>query len=162
MNSFSKGEIDSSISYFDRADESSIPNGSLTPYLWQRGISYYYADRFFEGSQQFRYDVKVNPLDVEEIVWDIACLSRWNLVGTTNVQNSIFSQQQNNSSSSSSSSLINPNLSPPNVQNMKMSLPPGKSDRRKIMGTVYSLFRGDGATELDLAQAGHQGRQVAH
>jgi hypothetical protein len=96
----------------------------LRPFLWQRGISYYYQDKFAKGSEQFRYDVKVNPLDVEEIVWDIACLSR-----------------------------LQPDTVPPPTM---MSLPKGKQDRRKIMSTVYALFRGE-TTEHDLAVAGHGG-----
>ena len=75
MNTFREGNVEESIQMFDRADNAA-PDGSLRPFLWQRGISYYYADRFKEGSDQFRFDVRVNPLDVEEIVWDIACLSR--------------------------------------------------------------------------------------
>ena len=66
MQYFKQGDVESSIELFDQAEKI---DSSLTPYLWQRGISYYYADRFKEGSDQFRYDVKVNPLDVEEIVW---------------------------------------------------------------------------------------------
>mmetsp|Transcript_15088 Transcript_15088/g.17564 ORF Transcript_15088/g.17564 Transcript_15088/m.17564 type:complete len:210 (+) Transcript_15088:140-769(+) len=124
MKYFQVADIDESIKLFDKADKA-VPDGSLTPYLWQRGISLYYADRFQEGSDQFRYDVKVNPLDVEEIVWDIACQHRSNNAGNS----------------------VN-----------KLSLPPGKTDRRKIMGTVYSLYRGDGATEHDLVNAGHVGR----
>ena len=93
MQSFRDGDVSSSLMYFDRADES---DGSLRPYLWQRGISYYYLDQFRQGSHQvhtlpnlwsilckifclgslfcllyplqFRLDVSVNPLDVEEIV----------------------------------------------------------------------------------------------
>jgi len=38
-----------------------------------------------------------------------------------------------------------------------MSLPVGKRDRRKIMGTVYALFRED-STEMDLAMVGQQGK----
>jgi tetratricopeptide (TPR) repeat protein len=75
MASFRGGDIQQSIQYFDRADQA-VPDGSLRPYLWQRGISYYYNDDFEKASEQFRDDVKVNPLDVEEIVWDIASLSR--------------------------------------------------------------------------------------
>lgn len=123
MEAFRNGDVEESIEYFDKAD-TKVPDGSLTPFLWQRGLSYYYADRFLDASKQFRIDVKVNPLDVEEIVWDIASLSR-----------------------------LNPSEIPPPSM---MSLPEGKKDRRKIMGTVYSLFRGE-ATELDLASAGHQG-----
>ena len=53
MQKFKEGNIDESIEYFDRA-EKSVPGGALKPYLWQRGISYYYADRFEEGSEQVR------------------------------------------------------------------------------------------------------------
>lgn len=125
MKRFTESKIEDSIELFDRAD-AAVPNGSLTPFLWQRGISLYYTDRFQEGSNQFRYDVKVNPSDVEEIVWDIACQNRLKLQNPDYVVN-------------------------------KMSLPAGKTDRRRIMGTVYSLFRGDGASELDLVSAGHTG-----
>ena len=41
-----------------------------------RDRSYYYNDEFAKGSKQFRDDVLRSPLDVEEIVWDIACLLR--------------------------------------------------------------------------------------
>lgn len=54
-----------------------------------------------DSIDQFRIDVKVNPLDVEEIVWDIASLSR-----------------------------LNPSEVPPATI---MSLPKGRTDRRKIM-----------------------------
>lgn len=123
MQAFQEGKVQDSIDLFDRADRA-VPDGSLRPFLWQRGISYYYNDDFSRGSEQFRYDVKVNPLDVEEIVWDIACLSR-----------------------------LQPDTLPPPTM---MSLPKGKQDRRRIMSTVYSLFRGE-ASEHELAVAGHGG-----
>ena len=121
MQRFRQADIPGSIELFDQAERL---DPSLRPFLWQRGISYYYANRCQEGSDQFRYDVRANPLDVEEIVWDIACLSK-----------------------------INPDDVPPAKM---MSLPKGKSDRRRIMSTVYSLFRGE-ATEHDLAVAGQVG-----
>jgi len=63
MKRFAELKIEDSIQLFDRAD-AAVPNDALTPcYLWQRGISLYCADKFQEGSNQFRYDVKVNPLD---------------------------------------------------------------------------------------------------
>jgi hypothetical protein len=71
MELFRRGDVAGSITKFD----SSVPPGSQA-YLWQRGLSYYYADEFEQGSQQFRDDVLRSPLDVEEIVWDIACLLR--------------------------------------------------------------------------------------
>mmetsp|Transcript_13355 Transcript_13355/g.29454 ORF Transcript_13355/g.29454 Transcript_13355/m.29454 type:complete len:252 (+) Transcript_13355:201-956(+) len=126
MYSFRSGDVVGSVEAFDRAES---VDASVTPFLWQRGISYYYKDMFQEGSEQFRTDVKVNPLDVEEIVWDIACLARLERVGER-------------------SSLGN-------FRSMMMALPPGKKDRRKIMSVVYSLFRGEnGVREWDLANAG--------
>lgn len=113
MQRFKKGDVLGSIEAFNAAENK---DPSIRPYLWQRGLSYYYADMFQLGSDQFRYDVSVNPLDVEEIVWDIACLGRLEK-GNKDI----------------------------------MALPQGKKDRRKIMATVYSLYRGDGATEQDLA-----------
>lgn len=127
MQSFRNYDVPNSLSYFNQADDA-LTDGSLRPYLWQRGISYYYLDQFDKGSEQFRLDVSVNPLDVEEIVWDIACLAR-----------------------------MNPNSADNFPPENRMALPSGKKDRRKIMSTVYSLFRGDGATELDLRTAGHDG-----
>jgi len=124
MQSFRSGDVSTSLQYFDRANDL-VPDNKLTPYLWQRGISYYYLDQFKEGHEQFSLDVRVNPLDVEEIVWDIACLAR--------IDKSKFP-----------------------VEN-QMALPNGKKDSRKIMSTVYSLFRNDGATEYDLREAGHNG-----
>jgi len=127
MQLFRQGDVQGSLAAFDKAD-AAVPDGSLKPFLWQRGISYYYLDRFREGSHQFKFDVKVNPLDVEEIVWDIACLARLNSVdSSSNVE------------------------FPPSDM---MSLPKGKKDRRKIMSTVYALFRGE-TKEEDLALAGH-------
>lgn len=73
MELFRHGDVKGSIEKFDK----SVPPGSKA-YLWQRGLSYYYADDFEKGSQQFRDDVLRSPLDVEEIVWDIACLLRMN------------------------------------------------------------------------------------
>lgn len=51
MDQFRKGNVEKSIELFDRAD-ALVSSGALRPYLWQRGISYYYADRFQEGSEQ--------------------------------------------------------------------------------------------------------------
>jgi len=106
MEAFRKGNVNESIDLFDKAD-ALRPDGSLHPYLWQRGLSLYYADRFQEASDQFRADVAVNPNDVEEIVWDIASLLR-----------------------------IQPDdFPPPN----RMSLPPGRQDRRRIMVRIRDV-----------------------
>ncbi|XLU26851.1 hypothetical protein S245_062917, partial [Arachis hypogaea] len=60
------GDVSGSLVEFDRAIE-------LDPrqkaYLWQRGLSLYYLDRFEEGAEQFRLDVAQNPIDTEEYIW---------------------------------------------------------------------------------------------
>jgi tetratricopeptide (TPR) repeat protein len=105
MLSFRLGDVPKSIELFNLAEQS---DSSITPYLWQRGISYYYRNEFDQASQQFRYDVRVNPYDVEEIVWDIASQLQYN--------------EQQNVPNSSTFPLPN-----------QLSLPVGSSDRRKIM-----------------------------
>jgi hypothetical protein len=70
MEAFRRGDVAKSIELFDEAE--TVGGPGYTPYLWQRGISYYYVDRFAEASSQFQTDTKVNPRDTEEIVWDIA------------------------------------------------------------------------------------------
>ena len=36
------------------------------PYVWQRGLALYYADRFTDGADQFAADVAVNPNDTRQ------------------------------------------------------------------------------------------------
>eukprot|EP00257_Ricinus_communis_P024522 XP_025011936.1 uncharacterized protein LOC8287125 isoform X2 [Ricinus communis] len=63
---FRQGDVLGSLVEFDKAME-------LDPrqkaYLWQRGLSLYYLDRFEEGAEQFRLDVAQNPNDTEESIW---------------------------------------------------------------------------------------------
>jgi tetratricopeptide (TPR) repeat protein len=70
MASFRLGDVASAIDDFDRAEGL---NPALTPYLWQRGIAYYYAERFEDGARQFETDLAVNGHDVEETVWRYLC-----------------------------------------------------------------------------------------
>ena len=46
------------------------------PHHWQRGISYYYADEFKKGYEQFERHQTVNSNDVENAVWHFLCLAR--------------------------------------------------------------------------------------
>lgn len=85
MVNFKLARIIPSIQDFDRAEEL---NSSITPYLWQRGLSYYYAKRYVEGAQQFELDLKVNSQDVEETVWRYLCIARSR--GVTAAQNSLL------------------------------------------------------------------------
>ncbi|KAL7126515.1 hypothetical protein ABFS83_14G193100 [Erythranthe nasuta] len=67
---FRQGDVLGSIAEFDKAIE-------LDPrqkaYLWQRGLSLYYVNRFEEGAEQFRIDVAQNPNDTEESIWCFLC-----------------------------------------------------------------------------------------
>jgi tetratricopeptide (TPR) repeat protein len=67
---FKLGHIAEAIADFDRAEHL---NPALTPYLWQRGLAYYYAERFADGANQFEVDLTVNKHDVEETVWRYLC-----------------------------------------------------------------------------------------
>ncbi|MBD3881737.1 hypothetical protein IFO70_08220 [Phormidium tenue FACHB-886] len=73
MAQFKLGNIAESIADFDRAEQL---DATITPYLWQRGLSYYYADRFEEGVKQFEIDLTVNANDIEETIWRYLCLAR--------------------------------------------------------------------------------------
>lgn len=85
MVNFKLAKIDESIADFDRA-ETLEPR--LLPYLWQRGLSYYYAERFEEGAKQFEVDLTVNAQDVEETIWRYLCIAR--LKGVTEARNSLL------------------------------------------------------------------------
>ncbi|MFS7946203.1 putative tetratricopeptide-like helical domain superfamily [Helianthus anomalus] len=67
---FRQGDVAGSVAEFDNAMK-------LDPrqkaYLWQRGLSLYYLDRFEEGAEQFRIDVAQNPNDTEESIWCFLC-----------------------------------------------------------------------------------------
>nr|GEV96126.1 tetratricopeptide-like helical [Tanacetum cinerariifolium] len=67
---FRQGDVVGSVAEFDNAIK-------LDPrqkaYLWQRGLSLYYLDRFEEASEQFRIDVAQNPNDTEESIWCFLC-----------------------------------------------------------------------------------------
>lgn len=71
---FKLAQIDESIQDFDRA---ATLDPLLTPYLWQRGLSYYYAGRYEEGAEQFTVDLTVNPHDAEETIWCYLCMACW-------------------------------------------------------------------------------------
>lgn len=86
MASFRKGLVEESIDLFNQAE---VEEPRFRPYLWQRGLSYYYVNEFSKAREQFQTDVLVNPLDVEENVWDIASALRLNPF-TFPVQDALF------------------------------------------------------------------------
>lgn len=83
---FKLAKISESIQDFDTAEKL---NSKITPYLWQRGLSYYYAERFAEGAEQFEIDLTVNAQDVEETVWRYLCIARY--LGVSEARNSLLS-----------------------------------------------------------------------
>jgi len=73
MAAFAAGEIDRSIEIYDSII---LAEPQRRPYLWQRGLSLYYAERYRDGAEQFAADVAVNPNDTEEQIWHLLCLAR--------------------------------------------------------------------------------------
>lgn len=69
-----KADVDESIRLFNSAAQLGYPRSLL----WQRGLSLYYAEKFSEGSKQFRGDVAANPNDTEEAIWAMLCEARLN------------------------------------------------------------------------------------
>ncbi|CAM9404504.1 unnamed protein product [Choristocarpus tenellus] len=78
IDKFRAGQVNASIADFDQAI---LLEPRVMPYMWQRGLSLYYAQRFEEGSAQFRKDVAVNPNDTEEAIWAFMCEVRLPGVG---------------------------------------------------------------------------------
>ncbi|MBC1236784.1 hypothetical protein [Nostoc sp. 2RC] len=85
MVKFQLAKIDESIEDFDMAEKL---DERVKPYLWQRGLSYYYAERFGQGAQQFEIDLTVNFQDVEETVWRYLCIAR--ISGVEKARNSLL------------------------------------------------------------------------
>uniref|UniRef100_A0A7S4B1G0 Tetratricopeptide repeat protein n=1 Tax=Chrysotila carterae TaxID=13221 RepID=A0A7S4B1G0_CHRCT len=73
MNEFAANRVEEAVRIYDRIIEQ---QPSTKPYLWQRGLALFYADRFLEGAEQFAADVAVNPNDTEESIWHLLCLAR--------------------------------------------------------------------------------------
>ncbi|KAK9070698.1 hypothetical protein SSX86_011100 [Deinandra increscens subsp. villosa] len=67
---FRQGDVAGSVAEFDNAIQI---DPRQKAYLWQRGLSLYYLDRFEEGAEQFRIDVAQNPNDTEESIWCFLC-----------------------------------------------------------------------------------------
>lgn len=67
---FKQQKFDKSVASFDKAAKI---KPDMIPYLWQRGLAYYYHDQFENCAKQFEVDVSVNPFDTEEAIWDVLC-----------------------------------------------------------------------------------------
>lgn len=71
---FKLAKISESIQDFDHAEQL---NPIVKPYLWQRGLSYYYSQQYQLGAEQFEIDLTVNSQDVEETVWRYLCIAQF-------------------------------------------------------------------------------------
>ena len=69
-NKFKLGMFQSSIDDFNQVISL---NKRIEPYLWQRGLVLYFNENFNECAKQFENDLKVNPQDTEEIIWNYIC-----------------------------------------------------------------------------------------
>eukprot|EP00532_Pseudo-nitzschia_australis_P003174 CAMPEP_0168191816 /NCGR_PEP_ID=MMETSP0139_2-20121125/17717_1 /TAXON_ID=44445 /ORGANISM="Pseudo-nitzschia australis, Strain 10249 10 AB" /LENGTH=236 /DNA_ID=CAMNT_0008115015 /DNA_START=203 /DNA_END=913 /DNA_ORIENTATION=+ len=79
MSAFASNKVEESIDIYDSIIRD---DPRRKPYLWQRGLSLYYAGRYTEGAEQFSTDVAVNPNDTEEQIWHLLCLAKTEGVGS--------------------------------------------------------------------------------
>lgn len=70
---FFEADIDGSIADFD-GFLAIFPDQD--PHHWQRGLAYYYAEKYVEGKEQFERHQTVNTQDVENAVWHFLCAVR--------------------------------------------------------------------------------------
>ena len=73
MAIFRSGDAEGSVRAFNAAI---AKDPKLASVMWQRGLSLYYAGQYEDGSKQFRFDIKANPSDAEEIIWTVLCESK--------------------------------------------------------------------------------------
>jgi lipoprotein NlpI len=71
--SFAAGKMNQCVAAYDEAIRL---DPTTEPYLWQRGLALYYADRFDDGVKQFETHQTVNSQDVENAVWHLLCAAR--------------------------------------------------------------------------------------
>lgn len=79
MSAFASNKVEESVEIYDSIIRD---DPRRKPYVWQRGLSLYYAGRYREGAEQFATDVAVNPNDTEEQIWHLLCLAKTEGVGS--------------------------------------------------------------------------------
>ena len=70
---FRLGKIDESVSDFDRFV---VLRPAAEVKLWERGISYYYAEKYEQGAKQFEQYQTHYDNDVENAVWRYLCIAK--------------------------------------------------------------------------------------
>jgi tetratricopeptide (TPR) repeat protein len=79
MSAFASNKVEESVAIYDSIIQD---DPRRKPFLWQRGLSLYYAERYQDGAEQFKTDVAVNPNDTEEQIWHLLCLAKMEGVGS--------------------------------------------------------------------------------
>lgn len=79
MSAFASNKVEESVAIYDALI---LDDPRRKPFLWQRGLSLYYAERYKDGAEQFKIDVAVNPNDTEEQIWHLLCLAKTEGVGS--------------------------------------------------------------------------------
>ncbi len=67
------GDPERAVKWFDQYVEA---DPESEPYLWQRGIAYYFTGDFDRGAKQFESHRKVNSYDVENAAWHFLCVAK--------------------------------------------------------------------------------------
>lgn len=73
MQQFREGKVAESLEEFAAAMKK---DPRIEPYLWQQGISQYYAKQYAEGRRHFELHRVVNPHDVENAAWHFLCVAQ--------------------------------------------------------------------------------------
>ncbi len=70
---FKLGRLIDSLKDFNKAEEL---NPQLTPYLWQRGLTYYYLDKYAKAARQFELNLSIHSQDIENTLWFFLCIAQ--------------------------------------------------------------------------------------
>ncbi|KAL9265952.1 hypothetical protein AKJ16_DCAP09091 [Drosera capensis] len=146
MQLFREGDVAGAVLEFDRAIE-------LDPrqkaYLWQRGLSLYYLNRFEEGAEQFRLDVAQNPNDTEEAIWCFLCEAP--LYGVDEARKRFlkasYGQDDKRAIPAAKAGVVSVSIVEGAYVWYIMHVIQVGRDRRDVMREVYTLFKDGGDTE---------------
>ena len=70
---FKLGRLIDSLKDFNKAEEL---NPQLTPYLWQRGLTYYYLEKYAKAARQFELNLSIHSQDIERTLWFFLCIAQ--------------------------------------------------------------------------------------
>ena len=73
MMYFKLGRLQESLKDFNKAEEL---NPQLTPYLWQRGLTYYYLKKYAKAARQFELNLSIQSQALESTLWFFLCIAQ--------------------------------------------------------------------------------------